>query len=278
MMSFNILYDYGDESPYSWKSRKEYVFSLLKFHAPDIFCLQEPLRPQVDDLADYFSEYSYLTAGCGDGINAGQHMTIFYLNDKFEILDSNKFGLSETPMKLGIVGWDAKNPRLALWAKLLQKSTGQIVCIINTHLDHIGETARQQSALLLGNKVNEIVGDIPVLICGDFNASPESQTYRNMLDSGFIDCADAPDIVSYDLPYTYHRYLLGGDKSEVEKYKDDPRVLKIIDHIFYKGEIQVLRHGILGDNFAGIYPSDHLPKICDVLIETVHKQPYLEIQ
>ena len=105
------------------------------------------------------------------------------------------------------------------------------------------------------------------MLCGDFNANLESQTYKNMLDIGFADCAFAPDIISYDLPYTYHRYLLDKDKSEIEKYKDDTRVLKVIDHIFYKGAIKVLRHGILGDNFAGIYPSDHLPKICDVSLE-----------
>jgi len=43
--------------------------------------------------------------------------------------------------------------------------------------------------------------------------------------------------------------------------------LKIIDHIFFKGAVRVLRHAILGDSFAGIYPSDHFPKICDILIE-----------
>ena len=265
LISFNILYDYGDDQVHSWKSRKEYVFALLQFHAPDIFCLQEPLQNQVNDLADYFSDYDYLTAGCGDGVSEGQHMTIFYLKNKFDLLDSGKFGLSETPEKLGCVGWDAKNPRLALWAKLFQKSTKQTFYIVNTHLDHIGETARQQGALLLGAKVKEIAGDFPVLLCGDFNANTESKAYRNMIDCGFADCAEVPDIISYDLPYTYHRYLLGEDKSEIEKFNDDARVLKIIDHIFYRGAAQVLRHGILGDNFMGIYPSDHLPKMCDIL-------------
>jgi len=39
------------------------------------------------------------------------------------------------------------------------------------------------------------------------------------------------------------------------------------DHIFYTGAIKVLRHGTLGDNITGTFPSDHLPKVCDFLLE-----------
>ena len=266
LMSFNILYDYGAGELYSWESRREQVFSLLKFHAPDVFCLQEPLLNQVEDLADYFSDYSYITAGCGDGVTEGQHMSIFYLTCKFDMLDCGKFGLSETPEILGTVGWDAKNPRLALWIKLLQKDTEQSFFIFNTHFDHKGEIARQQSALLVGRKTKVISGGFPLLLCGDFNANDISRTYCNIIESGFFDCATAA-IVNYSQPYSYHKFLIAAEKSELEKYKDDARVFKTIDHIFLKGGIQVLRHGILGDNYAGIYPSDHFPKICDVLLE-----------
>jgi len=266
LMSFNILYDYGVGEAYSWQSRREYVFSLLKFHSPDIFCLQEPLQNQVNDLVGYFSDYSHITAGCGDGVSEGQHMTIFYLTSKFDLLDSGKFGLSETPEKLGVLGWDAKNPRLALWAKLLKKDTDMAFCIINTHLDHKGENARQQSAMLLGKMINEIVGNTPCLLCGDFNANMKSKTYKNVIDCGFIDCASISSAIQYSQPYSYHKFLLNKNDNELEEYKNDTRVLKIIDYIFYKGAVQVLRHGILSDNFARIYPSDHFPKICDFLI------------
>jgi len=59
VMTYNLLYDYGDKQPYSWRSRREDVFSFLRFHAPDIFCLQEPLHHQVIDLNDNFAEYDF---------------------------------------------------------------------------------------------------------------------------------------------------------------------------------------------------------------------------
>ena len=268
LISFNILYDYGADKPFSWQARRELVFSLLRFHAPGIFCLQEPLQNQVEDISDNFRDYSYLSFGCGDGVKAGQHMSVFFLTEKFDLLDSGRFGLSETPDKLGLIGWDAKNPRLALWMKLLQRDTKGAFYVMNTHLDHVGETARQRSALLLSEKAKEIAEGSPLLLCGDFNANENSQTYKNLIDGGFTDCSNLHNI--NDLPYTYHRFLFdkSGEKVEnpEEKYRDDPRVLKIIDHIFYKGAVQVLRHGILSDNYFGAYPSDHLPKMCDFLI------------
>ena len=266
LMSYNILYDYGPDKEYSWISRKKYVFSLLCFHAPDIFCLQEPLQNQVDDIAEYFKDYNYVTAGCGDGISAGQHITIFYLTDKFDLLDYGKFGLSETPEKLGIIGWDAKNPRLALWVKLYQKSTMKIIYIMNTHLDHKGEIARQQSAFLINKKMFEIANNFPILVCGDFNANSDSQVYRMMINNGFTDCANIHDAINYNLSFTYHKFILNKNENKKREYADDPRVLKVIDHIFYKGAIKVLRHGILGDNLNDVYPSDHLPKLCDILL------------
>jgi len=266
LMSFNILYDYGAGEPHSWASRRDYVYSLISFHAPDVFCLQEPLQNQVEDLAAFFTDYDYLTAGCGDGVNKGQHMTIFFLTNKFDLLESGKFGLSETPDELGVVGWDAKNPRLALWAKLLIKETNDIFYVINTHLDHKGENARQQSALLLGEKIKKITGDKPCLLCGDFIANSSSKTYANIINYGFVDCATIQTAINYNQPYSYHKFLLGCNADALEEYKNDPRVLKIIDHIFYKGKVKVLCHAVLGDNFAGIYPSDHFPKMCDILI------------
>jgi endonuclease/exonuclease/phosphatase family metal-dependent hydrolase len=38
----------------------------------------------------------------------------------------------------------------------------------------------------------------------------------------------------------------------------------IIDHIFVSGPIQVIRYGILTDNYGKKYPSDHFPVMVEV--------------
>ncbi len=87
-----------------------------------------------------------------------------------------------------------------------------------------------------------------------------------MINCGFVDCSNVNSIIKYDFPYTYHRFLLDKDESEKEKFTNDIRVLKIIDHIFYKGDVRILRHGVICDSYNGLYPSDHFPIICDILL------------
>ena len=42
---------------------------------------------------------------------------------------------------------------------------------VNTHFDHIGVEARTKSALLIIEKIKEIVGNQPAVLTGDFNVS-----------------------------------------------------------------------------------------------------------
>jgi endonuclease/exonuclease/phosphatase family metal-dependent hydrolase len=268
-LTFNILVDRGVDQPHPWEIRKKNVISLLNFHAPDIFCLQEPKQHQVDYISSQFPDYAFVSMGCRDGLHEGEHMSVFFLTRKFELLDYGRFALSEAPNKMGSVGWDAKSPRLAVWVKLRQQGMTTDFFVMNAHFDHKGEEARRQSAMLLVKKSEEIAGRLPVLICGDFNSNTRSQPYANMITGGFRDTAEASSIASYGPPYTYHKFLLYGDRKEIIGYMNDARVLKVIDHIFYRGTIKVLRHRVLCDDFSGEYPSDHFPKMCDLLISDV---------
>lgn len=42
---------------------------------------------------------------------------------------------------------------------------------INTHFDHVGTEARKKGALLIIEKIKEIVGCQPAVVTGDFNVS-----------------------------------------------------------------------------------------------------------
>ena len=44
-------------------------------------------------------------------------------------------------------------------AKLKDKKTGKIFMAVNTHFDHVGTEARRKGALLIIEKIKEIVGD-----------------------------------------------------------------------------------------------------------------------
>lgn len=268
VLTFNILYDQREDAPFDWNSRRDHVAALLRFHAPDIFCLQEPLRHQVQELQALFPDYDCVAVGSEDGRQVGQHLASFYLREKLELLDRGFFSLSEEPQSLGLPAWDAQYPRIAVWLKLKQKKNGKTLAIFNTHFDHHGEEARRQSALLLGRKALEIAADLPMLLCGDFNANPQSSMYAALLAEGFRDCAELAPL-RYGPDFTYHRFSLDEHAFDAEQAEiPEPlrRVFRTIDHIFAWRELRVLRHGVLADRFQGNYPSDHMPKLCDVLI------------
>ena len=79
-----------------------------------------------------------------------------------------------------MVGWDAALTRIATWVKLQDKKTGQILMVVNTHFDHIGTEARRNSALLIIEKIKEIVGTSPAILTGDFNVSEDWDAYKTM--------------------------------------------------------------------------------------------------
>lgn len=95
------------------------------------------LANQFDDLQALLPGYRAVGVGREDGARAGEFNAVFFRSDRFELLDSGVFWLSENPETPGSKGWDGACERLATWTVLRDKSGGELL-FINTHLDHIG--------------------------------------------------------------------------------------------------------------------------------------------
>lgn len=264
LMTFNILVDKRTDKPYSWEHRSKQIVSLLKYYNPDIFCIQEALEHQKNYLAECLTEYDYFGVGRNDGKQDGEQVPIFYRKNMFELKGKGFFWLSETPDIAGSIGWNAKCPRTVVWNQLLHKASNHLLIISNTHYDHIGKTANVNSANLITEKLSKIPPSYATLLCGDFNSSEETPPYKEILSNEFVDAAIVESTIYYGLPFTYHRFSM--DRYITEKLAiqaEHDRVFKSIDHIFYKGNLNILRYGVLADNELGVYPSDHFPVLCD---------------
>lgn len=149
------------------------------FHEFDIFGTQEALRDQLNDVAE-LNEFAFLGAGRDDGKEAGEHSAIFYRKDRFNVLQSGNFWLSETPDKPG-KGWDATCcNRICSWAKFRDVKTKKAFYFFSVHFDHQGVEARRQSGKLMVAKIKEIAKDKPVILVGDFNSTPETEQIRTL--------------------------------------------------------------------------------------------------
>ena len=157
--TFNIRYDNPEDSLNNWKYRKDSVAKFIRTNDIDIVGMQEVLHNQLEDLKSRLPEYTEVGVGREDGKTEGEYAPLFFKKDRFEVLDSNTFWLSQYPDSVGFIGWDGACTRIATWAKLKDKSNGKIFMAINTHFDHVGVEARREGALLIIKRIKEIVGD-----------------------------------------------------------------------------------------------------------------------
>ena len=168
-----------------WDQRKERVSQYLKDNDIDVCGMQEVTYKQLKYLRKQLSEYNYVAAGRSNGKKKGEATPVFYRKDKYKALDKGHFWLSENPDAVGSKGWDAAIERIASWVKLKDKKTGKIFMAVNTHFDHVGKVARRESAKLIMQKIQEIVGDQPAVVTGDFNVTERDEAYTTMVTSEF---------------------------------------------------------------------------------------------
>jgi endonuclease/exonuclease/phosphatase family metal-dependent hydrolase len=218
------------------------------------------LKGQLDDLQSLLPEYSWCGVGREDGRSRGEFSAIFYRKDRFDLLRSSTFWLSETPDVAGSKGWDAALPRIVTWAKFKDKQSSGEFFHFNTHFDHRGEQARQESARLLLSRIETITAGSRAVVTGDFNANESSEPYRIMAGGGSQGVRPKRHFkdARYSSEQAHH-----GPSSSFNGFKALVPGQKI-DHIFVGEGTKVLQHGILSDSWDGRWPSDHLPVLAEI--------------
>lgn len=252
--TFNIRYDNPRDTGNLWVNRAPVVSNLIRFHRFDILGVQEGLKNQLEDINNALPEYARYGKGRDDGQDAGEHSAIFYKKDRFKLLKSGDFWLSETPDVPG-KGWDVTCcNRICSWVYLQDLKTKKQFYAFNVHFDHQGVIARRESGKLMLKKIREIAGTAPVLLTGDLNGSRESEWYKTIATSEVL--TDVYSKVKF--PYANNS---SGNGFRV------PRGQSVIDHIFMSKQFTASRWGILTDTYYGKFPSDHFPVLAEVEIK-----------
>ncbi|WP_339756242.1 endonuclease/exonuclease/phosphatase family protein [Algoriphagus aquimarinus] len=249
--TFNIRYANQNDVGNLWADRLPHVASLIQFHQIELFGVQEALHNQLTDLSTELG-YKYIGVGRNDGTESGEYAAILYDAKKFEILDQGTFWLSPTPEKPS-KGWDASLNRICTWGKFKDES-GKTFYVFNIHYDHIGQQAREESSKLVMAQVSKINKEnAPAILMGDFNVKPDNAAYGTITSNpDWQDARLISEVPSYGPAGSFTGF-------DWEKMPDG-----IIDHVFVKGNLNVIRHGILTDNYGKKYPSDHFPVLVEI--------------
>lgn len=246
--SYNIRYANPGDAPNTWDNRAPIVINMVKFHEWDIFGIQEGLHQQVIDLAEGLPEFAYLGVGRDDGAEKGEYTAIYYKKDKFRVLESDTFWLSEDTTQPN-KGWDAALPRICTWAKFEDVETGKQFYFFNTHFDHVGVKARSESAGLIMEKAKGVAGEGTVILTGDFNIDQENEAYLRLKNSEMFN--DTYDVA----------YLVYANNGTFNSFNNTKSTDRRIDHIFVTNDINVKKYGILTDTYHNRFPSDHFPVV-----------------
>lgn len=253
--TFNIRLDTPYDSLNNWEYRKDSVASFIRNQNLDIVGMQEVLHNQLVDLKTRLPEYAEIGVGREDGKTKGEYAPIFFKKDRFEVLDNNTFWLSQYPDSIGFIGWDGACTRIATWAKMKDKQNGKIFMAINTHFDHVGTEARRKGALLIIEKIKEIVGDQPAVLTGDFNVNDSSEAYNTLTTNSFVlKDAHKEAQTKEGVDYTFHNFG-----------RIEPLSCEKIDFIFITPNIKVSNSYIPEEaKQEGKFLSDHNPEVVQI--------------
>lgn len=250
VMSFNVRTPVDQAPGRRWEDRREAMVTVIRQARPAVIGTQELTGIQADYLASQLPQYRWFGRGRGpDNSPADERMGVFYDQKELTLVDSGDFWLSSTPEVPGSMGWGDPFPRMVTWGLFERRGDGRRFYLFNTHLPYRDqdEPARVRSAQLLLSRVQALPADVPVVVTGDFNSEPGSDTWRTLTAQlrdarGEAKQIDGPRLTFQDFGGTDRRQL---------------------DWILLRG-FHAERFSTIDARPEGLYPSDHYPVLAEL--------------
>ena len=169
----------------TWENRCAVIHQYLNDVAPDLLGMQEPVRQELCDILRGIPNYAMVGTGRDDGKESGEYTAIIYRTDRFRVLDTGNYWLTETPdVHSRVEG--SSHYRIATWAFMEDLHSGARFLYTNTHLSYDSEPVRmaqikviKQHMLDLNNKYGK---NLPHFFTGDFNMKETEENYTYVLN------------------------------------------------------------------------------------------------
>lgn len=244
-----------------WDDRKKTMVECIRKYHPDIIMMQEVIYDSYAYCKREFAEYfPFGFEGPEmDKYTEGYHLigknVIFFRRDRYELVSAGCFWLSETPEIGGSISWGTNRARHCNWVRVKDKRTGQVMRLMDLHLDHKVQEAKEEQAKLVVREAAQYGDDFPQILCGDFNSKKQSPQVRHFMANGWHDAYDELHD-GKEFGYTAH-----GFKGDNRPYKPTHGR---IDYILTRGKARALSCEVLKDCPKGIYPSDHYFMLAEI--------------
>jgi len=243
--SCNIRTSTAKDNDNDWVYRKDFCLDVLKSLSAEILCLQEVSAEQFIDLRDGLADFAFYGMSL-EPCTRRPVNCIFYREDCFSQVAAGGYWLSETPHVPGSVSWDSKCVRLANWVRLEEKASQKEFRMVNTHLDHVGQVARENQARLILEDTTAYPDEYPQFLTGDMNCDFTNKAIGMFQDAGWKDTYNAIHGTA-DPGTTFHAFIGDRHKHNVGK----------MDFVLVRGAVQIKGADIIKTSRDGKFPSDH---------------------
>lgn len=245
--SYNTAAPWGNFIEGTYTTRRAHLFAQqINYVLPDVLGVQELNSFWVEKMETLLPQYAYYgVKRGGDAEEKTSEMSgIFYLKDKFELLESDTFWISLTPETESKFEGAACH-RICSYVVLKNKETGFTFAHLNTHLDHVSTEAQNLGGNLIAEKAEELKSkyeNLSVVITGDFNQYPDGLAVQTLLQNGFVNAYDTSE--NSKTTATYHGWG--------ENFNDRP-----IDFVFADNSLIIKDYAVHDEKWDNSYVSDH---------------------
>ncbi len=247
VMTFNVRTITGNDGLNDWNHRRDLFAETIRQLHPDVIGTQELHKQQGDDTVARLPEYTWFGRD-RFGKHTDEHMGIFYRKDTLKLVESGDFWLSDTPDKVGSITWGNLFPRMVNWALFESISDHKRFYLLDTHYPYrdSDEDARSRSAHEMNEWIAKLPKDVPVIVTGDFNTGPDSESHTTLTATLKDAWETAPK--REGPAETFHNFTGNATKR--------------IDWILYRG-VSPTSVQTVTTSKDGRYPSDHFPVFAD---------------
>lgn len=239
-LSLNLRFGLADDGPNGWPYRKEAVVKLFRQEDPDLIATQEVNHFQADYLAERLTEYEYI--GRRPGAPHFWQDNVLFFKNRIACREADHFFLSQTP-DIPSRSFGSRFPRQATLGRF-QADGCDFVCV-NTHFD-FDTPAQLGAARVVHSRLEAYRTDLPVILMGDFNTTPDSVCYQWLTSEKGDNGGRFRETFTAPYPSTFHRFT-------------GRPTAGYIDWILYRGSLRLDSCRVMDQPIDDVYPSDHHP-------------------
>ncbi len=245
--SYNTAAPWGNALEGTGSAKRAKLFAQqINDHMPDSLGVQELNSDWASKMEKYLPQYAYygIKRGGDENEKKSEINAIYYLKDKYTLLECDTFWISNTPEVESKFDGAGCN-RICSYVVLQNKSTGEIYAHLNTHFDNVSTAAQNLGGELVLKKANDLkiaYGDIAIVITGDFNQHSNGASCQILGNNGFTNASSI--VPNGDNMLTYNAWTNNTEG-------------KPIDFIFANDRLTVTSYEVVTDTGAKVNVSDH---------------------